>query len=175
MLCCFFFFQAVDGIRDRTVTGVQTCALPISPAGWSSIRTSCWSSSRTRSRRRCSAGSEERRVGKECRSRWSPDQLKKKAREKSSSISVDDVVGAGSWSVISGFLTVSLSPSKILYTLFEPVWRTGPFIFFFSSRRRHTSSYGDWSSDVCSSDLEGDRRDRRNRRQRPRADPLEQL
>src|SRR5207248_6068007 len=26
--------------------------------------------------------------------------------------------------------------------------------FFFSSRRRHTSSYGDWSSDVCSSDLD---------------------
>src|SRR5437867_5029995 len=35
----FFFFQAEDGIRDRTVTGVQTCALPISrlrsvPVGW---------------------------------------------------------------------------------------------------------------------------------------------
>src|SRR2546430_4511189 len=33
----FFFFQAEDGIRDLTVTGVQTCALPISdglcPAG----------------------------------------------------------------------------------------------------------------------------------------------
>src|SRR5437867_9271432 len=28
---CFFFFQAEDGIRDRTVTGVQTCALPIWP------------------------------------------------------------------------------------------------------------------------------------------------
>src|SRR5699024_11486205 len=30
--CCqrFFFFQAEDGIRDRNVTGVQTCALPIS-------------------------------------------------------------------------------------------------------------------------------------------------
>src|SRR5207249_7721521 len=28
-----FFFQAEDGIRDRNVTGVQTCALPIS---------SCW-------------------------------------------------------------------------------------------------------------------------------------
>src|SRR5207248_5971122 len=28
-LCFFFFFQAEDGIRDRTVTGVQTCALPI--------------------------------------------------------------------------------------------------------------------------------------------------
>src|SRR6266478_2944802 len=30
MCCCFFFFfQAEDGIRDLTVTGVQTCALPI--------------------------------------------------------------------------------------------------------------------------------------------------
>src|SRR5688572_22105269 len=28
-LCVFFFFQAEDGIRDLTVTGVQTCALPI--------------------------------------------------------------------------------------------------------------------------------------------------
>src|SRR5260370_28491865 len=27
---CFFFFQAEDGIRDSSVTGVQTCALPIS-------------------------------------------------------------------------------------------------------------------------------------------------
>src|ERR1039457_2472020 len=27
--CCFFFFQAEDGIRDYKVTGVQTCALPI--------------------------------------------------------------------------------------------------------------------------------------------------
>src|SRR2546429_5629706 len=27
----FFFFQAEDGIRDVAVTGVQTCALPISP------------------------------------------------------------------------------------------------------------------------------------------------
>src|SRR5256886_7373296 len=30
VVCCFFFFQAEDGIRDLTVTGVQTCALPIS-------------------------------------------------------------------------------------------------------------------------------------------------
>ena len=28
---CVFFFQAEDGIRDWSVTGVQTCALPISP------------------------------------------------------------------------------------------------------------------------------------------------
>src|SRR5256884_1427162 len=33
----FFFFQAEDGIRDVAVTGVQTCALPISPRGtWGS-------------------------------------------------------------------------------------------------------------------------------------------
>src|SRR2546430_5365760 len=30
----FFFFQAEDGIRDLTVTGVQTCALPISVGGF---------------------------------------------------------------------------------------------------------------------------------------------
>src|SRR5260370_30428990 len=29
MNCFFFFFQAEDGIRDSSVTGVQTCALPI--------------------------------------------------------------------------------------------------------------------------------------------------
>src|SRR2546427_2059430 len=70
-LCCFFFFQAEDGIRDLTVTGVQTCALPI----WS-----CGNLSRQQQARRfigqhvqlqlqafaeraCSR-SEERRVGK---------------------------------------------------------------------------------------------------------------
>src|SRR2546429_8936231 len=30
LFCFFFFFQAEDGIRDVAVTGVQTCALPIS-------------------------------------------------------------------------------------------------------------------------------------------------
>src|SRR5438046_4335332 len=42
----FFFFQAEDGIRDWSVTGVQTCALPISseraPAGGDGDRTSDW-------------------------------------------------------------------------------------------------------------------------------------
>src|SRR2546427_7799364 len=33
----FFFFQAEDGIRDLTVTGVQTCALPISFASASAL------------------------------------------------------------------------------------------------------------------------------------------
>src|SRR2546422_774121 len=33
LICLFFFFQAEDGIRDVAVTGVQTCALPISIRG----------------------------------------------------------------------------------------------------------------------------------------------
>src|SRR5260221_9551478 len=92
----FFFFQAEDGIRDHCVTGVQTCALPISarelglhPYRLPSANTSgpytnpygvqmgpcnfcgfcsgyaCYMYSKA-------SRSEERRVGKECRSRWSP-------------------------------------------------------------------------------------------------------
>src|SRR5436190_5545406 len=88
-----FFFQAEDGIRDHCVTGVQTCALPIYMGAWSAASASsrstldgctisntlssgklCWGprESRTPSR------SEERRVGKECRSRWSRYHQKKK-------------------------------------------------------------------------------------------------
>ena len=33
LFVCFFFFQAEDGIRDWSVTGVQTCALPILKSG----------------------------------------------------------------------------------------------------------------------------------------------
>src|SRR5688572_33015886 len=100
----FFFFQAEDGIRDLTVTGVQTCALPISAWCWGSnrsfqlgtltsefcgsARAACSTSPiRVTGRQRfqsISAGlgrSEERRVGKECRFRWSPYQLKKKKYE----------------------------------------------------------------------------------------------
>src|SRR3712207_7172954 len=87
----YFFFQAEDGIRDIGVTGVQTCALPISgfdtlgflplrgfflcslvaltllgTAGGSPRGTSGSFSGAA------SCRSEERRVGKECRSRWSP-------------------------------------------------------------------------------------------------------
>src|SRR2546430_11138518 len=40
----FFFFQAEDGIRDLTVTGVQTCALPICRAGRSWQRHQRWHS-----------------------------------------------------------------------------------------------------------------------------------
>src|SRR5256885_3645492 len=36
VMCLLFFFQAEDGIRDYKVTGVQTCALPISARPWPS-------------------------------------------------------------------------------------------------------------------------------------------
>src|SRR5260370_27658508 len=70
-----FFFQAEDGIRDSSVTGVQTCALPI-------LGELSHEEAQVHTRRagvRCGSlrnigrdRSEERRVGKECRSRWSP-------------------------------------------------------------------------------------------------------
>src|SRR3712207_7720892 len=86
----FFFFQAEDGIRDIGVTGVQTCALPICSSGLTEVamRRSVGAKpagvcprSRTVSMapshspgtvRWYIIRSEERRVGKECRSRWSP-------------------------------------------------------------------------------------------------------
>src|SRR5690625_6674561 len=90
---CFFFFQAEGGIRDGHVTGVQTCALPISkrpratrrsasralasPPGTSAYYNPLqiaqaydWPSIR----------SEERRVGKECRCRVGNDDVKEKGK-----------------------------------------------------------------------------------------------
>src|SRR5260221_10579783 len=94
-----FFFQAEDGIRDHCVTGVQTCALPILTKFYRTYRKErgLWGSIKGLIRRRYDetraadhvsfqieegefvgflgpngARSEERRVGKECRSRWSP-------------------------------------------------------------------------------------------------------
>src|SRR2546427_9615722 len=95
MLFCVFFFQAEDGIRDLTVTGVQTCALPISDAerclrlaqrdferarqlyepivGFSNASVALRQvDDDDRARKQLDDRSEERRVGKECRSRWSP-------------------------------------------------------------------------------------------------------
>src|SRR5437867_13306793 len=58
----FFFFQAEDGIRDRTVTGVQTCALPISI--YRMVMTAPAARIARGTVRRASTRSEERRVGK---------------------------------------------------------------------------------------------------------------
>src|SRR5438445_1426276 len=81
----FFFFQAEDGIRDIGVTGVQTCALPISMKKVQDlsedevnrIRQVIESEGMVEGDLRKEVQmnikrSEERRVGKECRSRWWP-------------------------------------------------------------------------------------------------------
>src|SRR6267143_5091171 len=61
IFCFFFFFQAEDGIRDGTVTGVQTCALPIlRPTTMPSGSWTRWGNGLAGSASR----SEERRVGK---------------------------------------------------------------------------------------------------------------
>src|SRR5690348_17990147 len=101
-----FFFQAEDGIRDGRVTGVQTCALPICSVSAAmgrgrkprvlrrvrrASKTSMNKELKQLPQKRKDSGrsvlspprplpprSEERRVGKECRSRWSPDQYKNK-------------------------------------------------------------------------------------------------
>src|SRR2546429_3652878 len=95
---CFFFFQAEDGIRDVAVTGVQTCALPIYHLPLADDRQHRQPRlnhrqpgvndrqperdhrqphrqprpDHPRLNRPDLGRSEERRVGKECRSRWSP-------------------------------------------------------------------------------------------------------
>src|SRR5437764_15210124 len=68
----FFFFQAEDGIRDTSVTGVQTCALPISQLLLMKRRIDDWPFWLAVNSIAVPlyARSEERRVGKECRCRW---------------------------------------------------------------------------------------------------------
>src|SRR5690348_17565361 len=74
-----FFFQAEDGIRAGRVTGVQTCALPIygrAAAAAAGTRHPVHLQHRAVADR--ADRSEERRVGKECRSPWWWLQEKKK-------------------------------------------------------------------------------------------------
>src|SRR5437867_13015846 len=81
MSSCSFFFQAEDGIRCRTVTGVQTCALPISAGTYTIPKIDVlFSGSLLSSPGVPLQRSEERRVGKECRSRGCSDHSKKKKR-----------------------------------------------------------------------------------------------
>src|SRR5437762_11426536 len=86
----FFFFQAEDGIRDTSVTGVQTCALPISETGYDFLSAlpdaierlvesgdrppvAAWvGAAAAVEGASVSFRSEERRVGKECRCGWWP-------------------------------------------------------------------------------------------------------
>src|SRR5690625_6039303 len=89
-----FFFQAEDGIRDGHVTGVQTCALPISCRADLSGALGGQDSSRhvgpatqpgEQIREQGTGRSEERRVGKECRSRWAPDHEEQRNMQMGSS------------------------------------------------------------------------------------------
>src|SRR5437764_15490480 len=98
-----FFFQAEDGIRDTSVTGVQTYALPISfrRQGQDLATQAKQANQRHPGTRdqgatpqssedgldvliawRGGKRSEERRVGKECRTRWWPYQQKKHSESK---------------------------------------------------------------------------------------------
>src|SRR5258708_35793438 len=101
MLRCFFF-QAEDGIRDDLVTGVQTCALPIycqrmvigsrngqlllsEEAGLDVVDAIIVGKYVASSGNRWEVRSEERRVGKEGRSRWAPyHYTKNKEKEEDS-------------------------------------------------------------------------------------------
>src|SRR6266436_6797826 len=67
-----FFLQAGDGIRDVAVTGVQTCALPISAHRGQGARHVEHLGQVADLEHAAERRSEERRVGKECRPRWSP-------------------------------------------------------------------------------------------------------
>src|SRR5699024_11834290 len=77
IVLCVFFFQAEDGIRGRNVTGVQTCALPISTRSRPTTRPpmrprttppptspTATTPRTTPTTRTTTARSEERRVGK---------------------------------------------------------------------------------------------------------------
>ena len=72
-LAVAFFVQAEDGIRDRDVTGVQTCALPISGLKHRGSVTNRQELATVEALAINKVRSEERRVGKECRSGWSAD------------------------------------------------------------------------------------------------------
>src|SRR5437763_7803133 len=102
LLFFFFFFQAEDGIRDTSVTGVQTCALPILQAldeegdrmadglhgllERAHVETGRLGRGHQRGLARDVlalddvARSEERRVGKECRCGWWGEESKKEER-----------------------------------------------------------------------------------------------
>src|SRR5690349_10416938 len=134
-------FQAEDGIRHHYVTGVQTCAHPIwkagrrkesarrllalvARAGWGAAEVDPSVPGAPPAER-----SEERRVGKECRSRWSPHAPRNR---------------------------VLWQPAGLSRRACLAAHAQGHHVEFgFSSRRRHTTSLRDWSSDVCTSDLEG--------------------
>src|SRR5687767_12245613 len=132
LLAGVFFFQAEDGIRDKLVTGVQTCALPI----WHRHARAAGRGGHRRAAQRAGRGarSEERRVGKECRSRWWPYHEKKKVRGGHVAPELLRVDNRAR-SCLCLHLQVEWQCRRDpLHALFPAARRR----FFFSSRRRHT-------------------------------------
>src|SRR5471032_1586502 len=126
-----FFFQAEDCIRDRDVTGVQTCALPI----WRSFPAANASGSRSRAAspliRACSCSrSEERRVGK------SVDLGGRRIIKKKNPLQLLETT------ILSAQCTdkrVNMD-TPALFAKYPAAADYAAADFFFSSRRRHTRS-----------------------------------
>src|SRR5690348_10960840 len=135
-----FFFQAEDGIRDGRVTGVQTCALPIS-----SVQCVPRDSSNTLT---TSAGAKKKKMKLACHTMVeTPAQAPSQANKRQSRGAVK--IGRATCRERG---TASRS-SNAHYTTETERMYTSAASFFFPGRRRHTRWTGDWSSDVCSSDL----------------------
>src|SRR5215467_14773171 len=100
----FLFFQAEVGIRDYKVTGVQTCALPIYGLGADEVpRPVAVPADKGTPQEARGRRSEERRVGKECRSRWSPSNEKKK-------------LAFANPSGMTTFMTINTQPTTATFT-----------------------------------------------------------
>src|ERR1035438_7291576 len=95
--------------------------------------------------------SEERRVGKEGRSRGSPDHLKKNRNDKPIDASGRIIKDNDSHALTEGGKRFGWIYPSVEVLILRQRARVNQ-IFFFSSRRRHTSCLSDWSSDLCSSD-----------------------
>src|SRR5688500_10244958 len=124
--------QAEDGIRDYKVTGVQTCALPISPTAAVCAAACSLGTSREASSSDAAAASARSSCRSRTRSNLASDDavaLRRRGDDRACSLetrSEERRVGKGRR-------------------------RSGEEDH--ASRRRHTRLQGDWSSDVCSSDL----------------------
>src|SRR5258708_889973 len=118
-LLYFFFFQAEDGIRDDLVTGVQTCALPISAVNL--FRAELAEESRRLHLRRSSAGRRE--------------QEKKDEKE------LEYLVGSGNRRWIAGMRERSRGGTRFAEWPGKPEQASGP-------AERQTGDAGSYTSDV---------------------------
>src|SRR3989449_6833486 len=120
----FFFFQAEDGIRDVAVTGVQTCALPISSASGSTTPTS------TRSRRRrAGAATRGRACGRCSRSACRTFE----GSEASMRFCIQQLLTFRDWQTEAGVYADALEEARLADELgFEAIWLA----------EHHFSSYG---------------------------------